>query len=230
MTRFKISGSWPAVMKNKTITFKFKLPTPNPSLSKASQVLLDLGAITEALSIEDRFMVEHTSGRPENDAEHAHMLARIAPIIAIQMYPQLDPGLTALYSTIHDDVEAYVGDTPTHQYDKQLLEDKETKEKAATIRLLEDFAHIPAYTKLIKEYEDQKIPETRFVRVMDKLMPMIMHFNQEGADIRKHWSKEEFLKHSSAKTDRFRKDYSEYSDLLDLRSEMMKVAAEIFYS
>ncbi len=208
--------------------YKFKIPKVDNSISDLGKVLLELGALSEALANEDRFLVDHASKRPENDAEHAHMLSRTAPFIAMFIYPNLNPGLTSLYATIHDDMEAYVGDTPTHQYIKTLFENKQRAEKEALGQLLKDFKHIPEYTKLLRDYEEQKIPEARFVRLLDKIMPILMHYNDKGACLRNHWTKKEFLYHANAKTDRFRKDYSEFAELLEVRSELIKYIAETF--
>ncbi len=217
-------------MQSKPIKYKFKIPEVDRSLGQLGMILLQLGALAEALSNEDRFLVDHASTRPENDAEHAHMLSRIAPMVAISIYPKLDPGLISLYATIHDDVEAYVGDTPTHEYNKEVLENKQKIEKAAMVQLLKDFKDIPEYTKLIKEYEEQRIPEARFVRALDKLMPVLMHYNDKAACLKKYWTKEEFLHHANAKTDRFKDDYPEFIELFTTRAKLIKYAAETFYA
>ena len=212
-----------------TVKFKFRKPEFGDSLSDISKALLELGAIAEQLSTEERFLVDHPSGRAENDAEHAHMLSRIAPIIAMRYFPELDAGLTSLYATIHDDVEAYVGDTPTHEYKKEVLENKASIEELGLKQLLKEYSHLPEYTRLIKSYEAQKKPEARFVRMLDKLMPIVMHFNDRGANLNKHWSKTEFTHHAHAKTDRFRDDYPEFGLLFEARTELIEFVSKNYY-
>jgi putative hydrolase of HD superfamily len=210
--------------------FKYAIPKLDSKISGIATMLLELGALAEQLTIEERFLVDHASGRAENDAEHAHMLSRIAPIIALNYYPELNAGLTSLYATIHDDVEAYVGDTPTHEYKKEILTDKKNREKHGLEQLFKEYAHIPTYTDLIFTYEAQDVPEARFVRLLDKLMPVIMHFSDKGVNLNKHWTKAEFEHHANAKTDRIRVEYPEFEKLLNARAELITYVSENFYN
>lgn len=210
--------------------FKYSIPQVDGDMSDLNKTIIELGAISEQLTKEDRFLVDHISGRAENDAEHAHMLSRIAPIIAMRFYPHLDAGLTSIFATIHDDVEAYVGDTPNHLNDDSTIADKKTKESLGLSQLLKEHAHIPEYTKLIKDYEAQIIPEARFVRVLDKLMPVIMVFYDNGVCTNKHWNGDEFKYYSNAKTERYKAEYPEYIDLFNARDELNVKIIVKFYS
>lgn len=210
--------------------FKYSIPQVDSDMSDLNKTIIELGAISEQLTKEDRFLVDHISGRAENDSEHAHMLSRIAPIIAMRFYPHLDAGLTSIFATIHDDVEAYVGDTPNHLNDDNTIADKKTKESLGLSQLLKEHAHIPEYIKLIKDYEAQIIPEARFVRVLDKLMPVIMVFYDNGVCTNKHWTADEFKHYSNAKTERYKAEYPEYKDLFDARDELNAKIIVKFYS
>lgn len=117
---------------------------------------LQLAALSSRLAIEDRTLVNHISGRPENVAEHRAMLAIVAPAIAEAYYPELDANLVCRFASIHDAVEAYVGDVTTHDIDKKGLDDKAKKEARGLAQLQEDFAALPNFIRLITEYEEQK--------------------------------------------------------------------------
>lgn len=212
------------------IQFKYSIPKADKDLSDISKIILELGAISEQLTKEERFLVDHISGRAENDAEHSHMLSRIAPIIAMRFYMQLDAGLTSIFATIHDDVEAYVGDTPNHLNNDDIITDKKARENPGLVQLLKEHSHISEYTKLVKDYEAQIIPEARFVRALDKLMTVIMPFYDNGVCTNKHWNGDEFKYFSNAKTERYKAEYPEFKDLFDARDELNSKIIEKFYS
>lgn len=101
-------------MRRMNQKYKFTLSKPQPNFSMLAQTVLDLAELAERLALEERSVVQHVDGRPENVAEHSNMLAVIAPAIAEQYYSALDSNLVARYASIHDIVEAYVGDVSTH--------------------------------------------------------------------------------------------------------------------
>lgn len=210
--------------------FKYSIPKIKEKLSDLSKIIIELGAISEQLTKEERFLVDHICGRAENDSEHSHMLSRIAPIIAMRFYPHLDAGLTSIFATIHDDCEAYVGDTPNHLNNDSVITNKQIKEHLALKQLLKEYIHIPEYIKLITDYEAQIIPEARFVRVLDKLMTVIMPFYDNGVCTNKHWNGDEFKYYSNAKTERYRTEYPEFEKLFDARDELNSTILEKFYS
>jgi len=210
--------------------FKYSIPKIDKDLSDISKIIIELGAISEQLTKEERFLVDHISGRAENDAEHSHMLSRIAPIIAMRFYPQLDAGLTSMFATIHDDIEAYVGDTPNHLNSDGVIADKKLRESLGQKQLLKEYSHIPEYAKLAKDYEAQVIPEARFVRVLDKLMTVIMPFYDNGICTNKYWNVDEFKHYSNAKTERYKAEYPEFEKLFDVRDELNSKIIDKFYS
>lgn len=210
--------------------FKYSIPDYKKRLSPLSKTILDLGALSEQLAAEERFfLVAHASGRNENDSEHAHMLTRVAPIIAMRYYPKLNPGLTSLYATVHDDIEAYVGDVPTHELTDEVESHKTGLEKKGLEQLLKEYAHIPEYISLLLAYEEQKDPESRFVRMLDKVMTLNMHIFNAGAPLHDYWTKDEFLKFANSKTERYKKQYPDFIEVLEARAELIQyVATEIY--
>lgn len=108
----------------------------------------------------------------ENDAEHSLMVAVLSVELAHELRPELDKGLLAQYSNVHDFVEIAVGDTPTYHLNEQQLLDKHALEQAALETLLDT---LPPYTaQLLLQYEQQASPEARFVRAVDKLAPLLV--------------------------------------------------------
>lgn len=93
--------------------FLFTIPAVNDNLSSGAKLSIQMGALAGSLVTVERTRVIHPDGRAENDAEHSFMLAKVAPELANELYPELDDNLVARFAILHDDVEAYVGDTPT---------------------------------------------------------------------------------------------------------------------
>lgn len=204
-------------------------PSPyREGLSRIGQGAIHLAEISERLANEDRELVDHVSGRPENVAEHSNMLGIVAPTIAEEFFPDLDANLVARYAGIHDIVEAYVGDTPTHDISEQGQLDKEALEKLGIEKLKADYSHIPSFVRRVKEYESQYVPEARFVRVMDKCMPALLHFATNGVSLHEHFSKDEVLENSAKRASNLRKNYPEFEMLIALREELSERMAEEF--
>lgn len=119
--------------------------------------------------------VSHPDGRPETDTDHAVSLAWLACSLAAKWYPQLDRGLIAQFAVVHDAPEVYAGDTyAVTTITAAGKDDQRDREHAATARIdceLRDLGWLPA---TIMHYETQSVPEARFTRAVDKLMPKIV--------------------------------------------------------
>ncbi|MGH7237492.1 MAG: HD domain-containing protein [Candidatus Saccharimonadales bacterium] len=89
------------------------------------------------MAIEERTAI--TFGRQaENIAQHSNMLAIIAPVLAQEYFTNLNARLVARFCPIHETVEAYVQDTPTHRIDEAGLQSKAKREKQGLARLEKD--------------------------------------------------------------------------------------------
>lgn len=122
--------------------------------------------------------------RRENSAEHSWSLAMAVMTLA----PTADPSLDLLRATqmalLHDIVEIDAGDT--FVYADQT--GKFGKELAAAERI---FGLLPpdqatAYQALWQEFETGSSVEARFVRALDRLLPLILNFHAEGRTWREH--------------------------------------------
>jgi putative hydrolase of HD superfamily len=139
---------------------------------RAHDYLLKIGEVTVAFAaIERAPLYQHD--RPENDVEHSFHLALSAIEIATHYHPELDTGLVAQYSLVHDLPELYAGDIQTFNITPEERKQKEQSEKLATKRLVKELP--PHMAQLLERYEEQVEPEARFVRFIDKLLPAIIH-------------------------------------------------------
>lgn len=212
-----------------TSGFLFQLPSRPLGMSDIAYTALQLAALSSRLALEDRTLVNHVTGRPENVAEHSNMLAIVAPAIAEKYYPSLDANLISRFATIHDAVEAYVGDTTTHDIDDAGLKQKAQREIKGLERLKEDFASLPDFVKLVDQYEKQNIAEARFVRIVDKWTPVLVHFADKGATVRSYTDPEALISDYASRADRLKKQYPDFLELVSVREEMTKLVGEYLF-
>jgi 5'-deoxynucleotidase YfbR-like HD superfamily hydrolase len=125
--------------------FLFTIPTVPDDISAGAAAAIQMGALASQLVVEKRTRCVHPDGRAENDAEHSLMLAKVAPELARLLYPKLDENLVARFAALHDDVEAYVGDTPTDMLAHLDPDAKAVREAAGLKQLLKEYAHLPSY-------------------------------------------------------------------------------------
>lgn len=138
---------------------------------KAAQIALGLGRTSMLFARVER-APRYADGERENDAEHSFMLGLVAPEIAESLGLPLDIGLVSRYSTVHDLIEVKTRDMPTFLFTKDQHLQKELDEQAA-LRIL--MAELPTHTaELLARYEAQADPEARFVRYVDKLLPIVI--------------------------------------------------------
>ncbi len=123
----------------------------------------------------------YTPETRENDAEHSFMLALVAAELAATYFPELDTGLVAQFCIVHDLIELKTGDVATFALDADGLRAKDAAEKAKINALCED---LPEHTaRLVRVYEEQEVPEARFVRFVDKLLPVLVDILGPGSQV-----------------------------------------------
>jgi adenylate cyclase len=122
--------------------------------------------------------------RRENDVEHSFMLAIAAPAIAEQYHPELDVAKVREFALVHDLIEVEVGDVATFGISQAELEEKERREQVAKRVVFERLSKIsPKLASAFLEYEEQKVSEAIFVRMMDKLLPVAVDTTGDGLRI-----------------------------------------------
>lgn len=138
----------------------------------AHDALMTLGDVAVRFAGVER-APRHPDGTLENDVEHSFHLALSATELAATYFPDLDTGLVAQFSLVHDLPEVYAGDVRTFEITPEELEKKEAAEREATERLLKE---LPPHTaQLLQRYELQEETEARFVRFVDKMLPGIIN-------------------------------------------------------
>ncbi len=145
-------------------------------------ISLNLGDIAMRFAAVER-VPRYTAETRENDAEHSYMLALVATEIAAEYFPHLDNGLITQFSIVHDllELETESGDVATFGISDEQLAAKAAAEHAVLDRLL---SRLPRKTGLLLQaYEEQDLPEARFVRLIDKFMPLIVDILGPGSQV-----------------------------------------------
>ncbi len=120
------------------------------------------------------------SDRRENSAEHSWQLAVMALLLAEYANSPLDRAHTIELLLVHDLVEIDAGDT--FAYDLHANQDKAEREEAAANRL---FGLLPPdqnsrLRTLWEEFEAGQSPEARFAVALDRLMPALQNYANDG--------------------------------------------------
>jgi len=146
----------------------------------------------------------HQDGtRPETDTDHTVMLGLIACSLAERINHEkfraekpasllesarrslvlLDVGLIAQFAFVHDLVEALAGDTDMLDPSPAKVAAKEDREQQAAKEIRRRTAKLPWIGKMIETYDRQVLPEARFVRAVDKIMPKLTMALNRGAGV-----------------------------------------------
>ena len=120
--------------------------------------------------IQVKRMPNNSTGEDENDAEHSWSVEMLATEIARTHYPEFDLERISAFSRVHDLLEVKVGDVATFHLSPAQLQEKERREHAALEELLEELPE--GIASDLRAYEMQGTTEARFVRAVDKLMPL----------------------------------------------------------
>lgn len=116
---------------------------------------------------------KNPDGRNESDAEHTWTLSLLILILEKELKErEYDVSKMLRLSLIHDLPEIYAGDLNPYVDD---LSQKKEKEAASTKEILSLLPQESKNTmgKLFEEYEGQDSKESRLVRSLDKILPMI---------------------------------------------------------
>ena len=147
--------------------------------------LISFTGLLSDFRLVDRTLWLRGSNRPENDAEHSYALATAALYLISVNKLKLNLAKVLSYALIHDLVEVHAGDTFFYQTDPKAAEKKQKREHAAAQKLAKTFPEFTEMHALIKAYELRKDKESRFVYVLDKVLPMIQIYLDGG----KTWHK-----------------------------------------
>lgn len=124
--------------------------------------------------------------RHENSAEHSWTLAMLALLLSEYAAEPVDSAHVMKMVLVHDIVEIDAGDT--FFYDDVGTQDKAEREQLAAARL---FGLLPddqaaELRGLWEEFEARQTPEARFAAAIDRLMPLIHNYLNDGYSWRRN--------------------------------------------
>ncbi len=191
---------------------------------------LDLERILEFQKLLHAFArverVAHITDRDirENDAEHSYFMALMAWYIVDAFKLPLARDTVIRYALLHDLVEVHAGDT--YILDTEAIKTKEAREAAALDKLKKDFIDFPALAETIETYEAQADEESRFVKRLDKIMPVFANYLQQGRTWKEgNVSFDEIVEH---KRDKIPQD-TEIRELLDEIIARIELQKETYF-
>jgi len=125
--------------------------------------------------------------RRENAAEHSWHAAVMALVLADMGPPDLDRCRVVRMLLLHDIVEIDAGDTDVH--DRTAMASKTRREETAAERL---FGLLPEdqgreLLELWREFEEGLTPEARFATSVDRVMPLLLSYQNRG----KRWREDQ---------------------------------------
>lgn len=118
--------------------------------------------------------------RNENDAEHSYQLAMTAWYLNTSEDLGMDTDKIIKYALVHDLVEVYAGDVFFHITSEDVQKKKELAEHEALQQIKEDFKEFPEMYETIEEYESKQYKESLFVYALDKVLPVLNIFLDNG--------------------------------------------------
>lgn len=134
-------------------------------LAELQQLIADFAKVKRMPHLAD-------NGAEENDVEHSFGLALTCWYLQPKIAADLDLAKILQYALAHDIVELHAGDT--FIFDEKNWETKEERERAALARIEKDWSDFPDLADHARGYMNKADEEAKFVKAVDKLLPVIM--------------------------------------------------------
>lgn len=115
--------------------------------------------------------------RFENVLEHSGQLALVAWFLIMRNNLPLDSRKAIQYALFHDLIEVYAGDTPAFDSSPEYKASQKEREQMAINRLRETY---PEFIDSIEGYESQTDQESKFIYALDKFLPVMGNFLDQG--------------------------------------------------
>jgi len=178
---------------------------------------LALASLSQQFGTVER-ATQHPDGRAESDSTHTVMLGLLAQALAPHEAVPLYLGLLAQLAYVHDLAEAYAGDTNTAGgLDADQRRAKAEREALALARIRDELRGMPGVLRLVDLYEDQVLPEARWLRYLDKVLPKLTHCHNRCAAVQAMGMTLADVQHSHrTQGAELRATYPEYTLLHDL--------------
>lgn len=184
--------------------------------TQLARISLAFGRVERATRHEDGV-------RPETDTGHTVMLG----LVACELAPaRLDRQRVAAFALVHDLAEVYAGDTQTLTISPGALIAKRVREDAARARLVAELGDGSWLAALLATYEEQREPEARFVRLVDKVLPKLTHAFNGCAAAMALTDRAGFAEAHDRQFQRLRDEYPDFPDALALLHAAMVYAEE----
>lgn len=142
--------------------------------------ILDFVKLTQLFRGIERDIFLAKEKRLENDTEHSFQLAMVSWYIAETGELNLNLNQIIKYALIHDFVEVYAGDTPLYTSSDRFARSKKNRERKASLRIEQEFPEFAELHKSIRAYERMTDQESKFVYTVDKLLPILSIYLDEG--------------------------------------------------
>lgn len=149
-----------------------------PKFSKKFNELIDFVNFTHEFRKVIRVARIPNDTRMENDVEHSCQLAMVAWFLIDQNKLKLNKERVFMYSLAHDLVEIYAGDT--FFLDQESSLSKHKREKEALKKIQKRFSKFKTLIRVIEQYEKREDKESKFVYALDKLIPPIQVYLENG--------------------------------------------------
>ncbi|MEH0741254.1 HD domain-containing protein [Vibrio cholerae] len=155
-------------------------------MTRLEQQLNLLIELDQLKSVLRRTRVKSAQGRLENSAEHSWHVALMAVLLQEHANQPVDIARVVKMLLLHDIVEIDAGDT--FVYDAKASAEQEEKELKAAQRL---FAMLPsdqgeALFQLWCEFEQGQTDDAKFAKALDRLIPMLLNYHNEGQSWQEH--------------------------------------------
>ncbi|MBI3888523.1 HD domain-containing protein [Candidatus Nomurabacteria bacterium] len=151
--------------------------------SKKFAQLLDFVKFTEEFREVVRYEGSKLGKKVETSNEHSYQVAMVAWFLIEQDNLKLNKELCLMYALAHDLVEIYAEDT--FIFDKKKKVSKHQREKEALVKIKKRFSKFKNLIKIIQNYEKREDEESKFIYILDKLLPPIQIYLEDG----KMWHK-----------------------------------------
>lgn len=92
----------------------------------------------------------------------------------------LDKDAVLKYALVHDFVEVHAGDTYLYSADIEHVASKKDREHKAALKLREDLPEFSDLHAYIEKYEARQDEESKFVWALDKILPILHGYDDEG--------------------------------------------------
>lgn len=160
----------------------------NQNLEKQLALVIELDKLKSVLR---RTRVKSAEAREENSAEHSWHVALMALLLEEHANQPVNIARVVKMLLIHDVVEIDAGDT--FVYDAVALEAQAENELKAAERL---FGMLPQQQgqellKLWLEFEAAQSDDARFAKALDRIIPMLLNYHNDGQSWQEHGVKKE---------------------------------------